>query len=198
MKLEEIAQIRTGLVLTRKKATIKYEIEYTYKLMTLKNIKDNGAFNKEPFEVFESNDKLDKGHFTAEGDILIKLSYPYTAVHIDKNRTGLLVPSYFAIIRLIAQNYVPGYVTWYLNSDKVKKEFMRSQTGTAMLTTNKAVISSIDIKEIPIEDQKKIAEMRELHLKEMYLLNRLIDEKGKYYKARTDKLLNKNWGKYNG
>jgi len=198
MKLEQIARIRTGLVLTRKRATIKYEIEYTYKLVTLKNIEDNGTFNKEPFEIFESNGKLDKGHFTEKGDILIKLSYPYTAVHIDKNRTGLLVPSYFAIISLIAQNYVPGYITWYLNSDKVKKEFMRSQTGTAMLTTNKAVISSIDIKEIPIGDQKRIAEMRGLYLKEIYLLNRLIGEKEKYYKAITNRLLNKNWGNYNG
>lgn len=192
MKLGQIARIRTGLVLTRKKATIKYEIKNTYNLITLKNIEDNGTFNEEPFETFESNDKLDEGYFTEEGDILIKLSYPYTTVHIDKSKTGLLVPSYFSIIRLKTSKYIPQYVTWYLNSDKTKRELIKSQTGTAMLTTNKTILTSIRIKEISIEDQRRIAKVRELHLKEIHLLNRLIEEKEKYYKAVTNKLLNKN------
>lgn len=192
MKLGEIAIIKTGLVLTRKKATIKYEIKNTYKLITLKNIEDNGAFNEEPFEPFESNDQLDEGYFTEEGDILVKLSYPHTTVHIDKSKSGLLVPSYFAIIKLITSNYIPEYITWYLNSDKAKKELIKSQTGTAMSTTNKTILSSIDIKKIPIEDQKRIGKIQELYLKERKLLDRLIEEKEKYYKAVTNKLIQMN------
>jgi len=192
MKLGEIAIIKTGLVLARKKATIKYEVENIYNLITLKNIEDNGAFNEEPFEPFESNDQLDKGYFTEEGDILTRLSYPYTTVYIDESKEGLLVPSYFAIIKLRTQNYIPEYITWYLNSDKAKKELIKSQTGTAMSTTNKTILSSIDINEIPIEDQKRIGKIQELYLKERKLLDRLIEEKEKYYKAVTNKLIQMN------
>ncbi len=192
MKLGEIALIKTGLVLTRKKASMKYEIENTYKLITLKNIEDNGAFNEEPFETFESNDKLNEGYFTEEGDILIRLSYPYTTVYIDKSKVGLLVPSYFTIIKLRTSNYIPEYITWYLNSDKAKKELMKSQTGTAMSTTNKTILASIDIKEIPIEDQKRIARIQELYLKERGLLYELVEEKEKYYKSITNKLIKMN------
>ncbi len=186
MKLGEIADIRTGLVLTRKKATIKYEIQNTYKLITLKNIDDNGVFNEEPFEIFESNDELSKEYFTQEGDILIKLSAHFTTICIDQETAGLLVPSYFSIIRLKTQKYIPEYISWYLNSDKVKRELIRSQRGTVMLSTNNAVLSSISIKEIPIVDQRRIAKIRELYLKERSLLKALIKKKEKLYKGVTD------------
>ena len=192
MKLGEIAKIKIGLVLIRKKAKIKYEIKDIYNLITLKNIEDNGAFNEEPFEIFESNDELDKGYFTDEGDILIRLSYPYTAVYIDESKVNLLVPSSFSIIKLTTSNYIPEYIAWYLNSDKAKKELIKAQTGTAMSTTNKTILASIDIKEIPIEDQKRIGKIQELYLKERELLDRLIEEKEKYYKAVTNKLMKMN------
>ncbi|HHV38228.1 MAG TPA: restriction endonuclease subunit S [Tepidimicrobium sp.] len=192
MKLGEIAKIRTGLVLTRKKASIKYEVKDIYKLITLKNIGDNGVLNKEAFETFPSNDKLGKEYFTQKGDILIRLSAPYTAIYIDERIEGLLVPSYFSIIRLKTQKYIPEYIAWYLNSDRAKREFIKSQTGTAMSTTNKTVLSSIDIKEISINQQKDIAKIQELYLKERELLSRLIEEKEKYYKGITGKLINKN------
>lgn len=192
MKVGEIAEVRTGLVLARKKATVKYEIKKIYKLITLKNIEDKGVFNEEAFEIFESNDELNKEYFTEEGDLLIRLSAPYTTIYIDKRRAGLLVPSYFSIIRLKTQRFIPEYITWYLNSDKSKRELIRSQTGTAMSTTNNTIISSIDIKELPIEKQKLIAKIQALYLRERDLLNRLIKGKEKYYKGITDKLINMN------
>ena len=63
MKLGNIAEIRTGLVLVRKKASVEYEVKKTYRLITLKNINDKGVFNKEDFEIFESNDELNKEYF---------------------------------------------------------------------------------------------------------------------------------------
>lgn len=189
MKLGKIADIRTGLVLTRKKAAVQYEVKKTYKLITLKNIEDNGAFNEEAFEIFESNDELDEEYFTEAGDVLFRLSSPYTAVYIDQRTAGLLVPSYFSIIRIKTTKYLPEYIAWYLNSNKVKKELIKSHTGTAMSTTNNAILSSIEIKEIPIGDQKRIAQIKKLYLREWKLLNRLIKEKEKYYLGVTNKLI---------
>lgn len=61
-----------------------------------------------------------------------------------------------------------------------------------MSTTNKTILFSIDINEIPIEDQKRIGKIQELYLKERKLLDRLIEEKEKYYKAVTNKLIQMN------
>lgn len=57
------------------------------------------------------------------------------------------------------------------------------------MTTNKAILDSIDINEIPIEDQKRIGKIQELYLKERELLYKWIEEKEKYYKAVTNKLI---------
>lgn len=192
MKLGEIAEIKTGLVLTRKKANIKYEVKDKYNLLTLNNIETDGVFNNKPFEIFLSNAKLDKQYFTQEEDILIRLSQPNTAVYIDENKVGLLVPSYFAIIKLKTEDFIPQYITWYLNSNRFKKELLRYQTGSTITTTNISILKSINIKVIPMEKQKQIAKLQKLHLREKYLLKQLIDEKEKYYKAITNKLLKEN------
>lgn len=190
MKLGEIADIRSGLVLVRKKALVDYEIENTYKLITLRNIEDNGMFTEAAFETFASTDVLNKEYFTSVGDILIRLSAPYTAVNIIKRAAGLLVPSYFSIIRLKTDKYIPEYLTWYLNSDKVKKELIKSQAGTAMATTNNKILSALEIKELPMAYQQRIAKIRQLYLEERELLNRLIKAKEKYYQGITNKLIN--------
>ncbi len=189
MRLDKFAEIRAGLVLTRKKAEIEYEIEKEYKVINIKNIQTDGHFNEEPFEIFESSDELDKGYFTEEDDILIRLSYPHTAVYIDKSREGLLVPSYFVILKLTRQDFIPEYVVWYLNTDKARRELAKSHTGTTMSVTSKKMISSLDIKSMPLDKQKVVVEIQKLYWQEKHLLNRLIEEKEKYYKGITDKII---------
>ncbi len=192
MKLGDIAKIRSGLILSRKKATIKYEIKKLYKLITLKDIQDVGLFNMDNIETFESNEELACRYFTKKGDILIRFSAPYTAIYIDREIEGLLIPSYFAIIRLNSKEFLPKYVSWYLNSDQVKRELTRSQAGTAMATTNNRILASINIKRIPLDEQKSIAKVRDLYLRERGLLDRLIGEKDKYYQAITKELIKRN------
>ncbi len=58
-----------------------------------------------------------------------------------------------------------------------------------MTTTNKAILNLINIKEIPIGEQKKIIKIQELYFKERELLFKLIEEKEKYYKVATSKLI---------
>ena len=191
MKLADIAEVRSGLVLARKKASLDYDIKENYRLISLKNIDDDGALNEEAFESFASNDRLNEEYFTQEGDILIRLSAPYTAISIDKRTAGLLVPSYFSIIKLKSKDYLSEYISWYLNSDKVKRELIRSQTGTAIATTNTKILSSINIKALPMDEQIKIAKIRELYLRERELLNKLIKEKERFYKGITKELINR-------
>lgn len=189
MKLGEIADIKAGLVLSRKKAKIKYEVKKEYKVLTLKNIEVDGSFNDEEFELFESNDILDSQYFTQAGDILIRLSYPNTVVYIEEKHSGLIIPSYFAVIKITNNNFTPQYIAWYLNTDKVKKELLKSQTGTVISNTNKNILSDLDIKTLSLDQQQKIAKIQKLYWREKGLLNQLISEKEKQYKAISQKLL---------
>ncbi|MCM3024191.1 restriction endonuclease subunit S [Heyndrickxia ginsengihumi] len=195
MQLGEIAQIKTGLVLSRKKAEIEYDVKATYKLLTLRNISEDGLIENESFDEFASNDDLDDHYFTEEGDVLMRLSQPYTAVFIDKNYTGLLVPSYFAIIKVNEKKLLPQYAAWYLNTMNVKKELERSQAGSRIPSTNQNAIRNIPIVLPPISKQEVLMELYQLHQKEKTLYKKLIEEKELLFEGVTQQLLG---GKKNG
>lgn len=189
MLLGDIAEIKTGLVLTRKKATIEYNVQATYKLVTLKNIEEDGRFNNEPFEEFQSNEELDQHYFTTEGDVLIRLSYPNTVVCVGKQQSGLLVPSYFAVIRVKHTEFLAEYIAWFLNLDIVKKELERSQAGTRIPSTNKNVLKMIEVSSISLPKQQALTEILKLHHKEKELYQKLIDEKEELFKAISKKII---------
>ncbi|MBQ6458296.1 MULTISPECIES: restriction endonuclease subunit S [Exiguobacterium] len=189
MFLGDIAEIKTGIVLTRKKVEVGGVAKATYRLITLKNITENGLFNDEPFELFQSSDVLSPQHFTEEGDVLIRLSYPHTSVYIDASKSGLLVPSYFAVIKVDEARFLPEFVAWYLNREIVKKELERSQAGTRIPSTNKTALSAIPFEDIPIERQQALIKLCNLHQQEKALYNRLIDEKEKWFNAMSKQIL---------
>lgn len=189
MNLGDISDIRTGLVLTRKKVELGNEVKATYKLITLKNITESGVFNDEPFEMFQSNDLLNNQHFTETGDVLIRLNYPHTSVYIDETKSGLLVPSYFAIIKVDQSKFLSEYVAWYLNTESVKKELERSQAGTRIPSTNKKALSAIPIEDIPIARQQALIKLWRLHQQEKALYDKLIVEKEKWFNAITKQIV---------
>lgn len=189
MQLGEIAQIKTGLVLSRKKAEIEYEVKAIYKLLSLKNINDEGVIESDIFDNFSSNENLDEHYFTQEGDILIRLNHPYTAIYIDKPYSGLLVPSSFAIIQIDDRKVLPEYLAWYLNTDNVKNELERSQAGSRIPSTNQHTLKKIPIHLAPLTKQKTIIELFQLHQKEKMLYKKLLEEKELYFKGIVQQIL---------
>ena len=79
MKVKDISKITTGLVTTRKKASIKFEVEEIYELLTLNAVEDYGTINRDELSKFESVEKLNDQYFTQEGDILVRLNEPFTS-----------------------------------------------------------------------------------------------------------------------
>lgn len=194
MYLGEIARIKVGLVVSRKKAEFDLEVKAEYPLISLKNIQADGTFTDEPIEIFKSKEVLDAEFFTREGNILVRLSHPNTAVLIDKEQEGLLIPSYFANVEIIDTNVLPGYVAWYLNTDKVKGELLKSQTGSHIPSTNKQILEKISIPELDLSKQQMITELQQLYRKEKRLYQKLMAEKEKFYKAVTYSIIKMNEG----
>lgn len=190
MQLGDIAKIKTGLVLSRKKVKMGYDAKAKYKLLTLRNISDEGVINNESFEVFVSNDELDKQYFTKEGDVLMRLSHPHTAVFIEKEHKGLLIPSYFAIIKVDNSQLLPEYVAWYLNSIEVKKELERSQAGSRIPSTNQNVLKTLPVAKTTLSKQRALIDLLRLHQKEKILYKRLIEEKELWFKGISNQILN--------
>lgn len=155
-----------------------------------------GDFKEAELEDFLSNDDLDDHYFTEKGDVLLRLNEPFTAVYIEEHQAGILIPSYFVSINIKHKHFLPEYVSWYLNTNVVKRIFHREQSGTLTPNVNQKIIRELVIPRLPLEEQIKITSMHRLYLKERRLLKRLITEKDNYYEAITDRILNEKMEDY--
>lgn len=190
MKIEDIANLSPGLVITRKKSRNSDDVVATYKLLNLNAVDDRfGTIDENLLGDFNSREELEEHYFTKEGDILVRLNEPFTAIYIGKDEENILIPSYFIKLKINKEVYNPWYLIWYLNSKNIKREFLRNQSNTLIPSINQKIVKSLKIPEISKIKQDNIAELYRLHIEEMRILNRLIDLKFEEFKGYTDILL---------
>lgn len=192
MKLEEIATIRTGVVATRKKASDADPIRHTYKLLNLKCASHNGYLDLQYVEEFQTNQPLKPEFFTQAGDIIVRLSSPYTAIMITKEEwCGFLVPSHFAIIRVNKTAASPEYILWILKEESTKQKILQNISGSGVFgTINSRFFNTLSINNLPLEKQKMIGQMQLLSEKEQELLHSLATQKEIYNKLIINQIFN--------
>ena len=182
MTISDIAVVRTGLVTARKKKDAASLGTYKYQLLNLRCIANEGYIDKDYIEPYELSEELKDDYLTRMGDILIRLSAPYTAVLINKPELcGIVVPSHFAIIRVDERYALPGYVFWVLRREKNKITMMQNSSGsTAFGTISSGLISSLPITLLPLHEQQIIGELLCLSEREQELFQKLSEEKKTY------------------
>lgn len=188
----EVATIRTGVVTARKKVEQNAIIRYQYKMLNLKCVASEGYINKEYVENYESSLPLKLDCLTQMGDILVRLSAPYTAVLIkEQDLCGLVIPSHFAIIRVNRRIVLPEYMYWTLGRDKINVRIKQNSSGsTAFGTISSGAIAGLPIRIIPIEKQRVLGELLRLTEREQELLYKLSTEKEKYNKELINRVYN--------
>ena len=182
MTIGEIAVVRTGLVTVREKKKISSSQTCEYRVLNLKCIADEGYINKKHIEIDEYPVGLKNDYLTSMGDILVRLSAPYTAVLIDQqDLCGIVVPSHFAIIRVDSRYAVPEYIFWSLRRDKNRITMMQNSSGsTAFGTISSGLIASLPITLLPLHEQQTIGDILQLSEREQELLTNLAEEKKTY------------------
>lgn len=180
MKISDLANVRVGLVLSRKKAKFKQKGN-EYKLLTLKSINNDGYINTSDLESFYSEELLGEEYKTQVGDVVIRLSEPNTAIHIDESNTGIIIPSIFAIVRFKSNDIIPEYFIWLFNSSFIKRQIRQFRVGSTIQILNVRTINGIKVNVIPKSKQKDIININKLYLKEKKLLKQLIQEKEIFY-----------------
>ena len=189
MKLLNMSEVQTGLVLVRKRADAIDKDVYKYRMLTLKSFEPRGWVKEGELDVFFSKEKVENKYLTNEGDIIIRLTTPYTAICINDKQEGLVIPSNFAIIRLKEQIYIPEFVALFLNSEIIEKKFFKSSISTTIPLIKTKHLREIDISDIPLAVQQKIVELNQLQVKEKILLSCLMKEKEKLAKASINKII---------
>lgn len=179
MKLGSVAAVRSGLVLSRKQA--KRKPSWRYSSLNLRSINAAGGIEKDMLDVFDASEQLNAEYLTQPGDIIVRLSAPYTAVLIDRDTSGYIISSNFAIIRTDVGKLLPEYLFWLLNTAESRKRIFENATSNMLASIKPSYFSDLEIDPLSLEDQKTVAQLNGLARREAELLRQLADEKNKYY-----------------
>ena len=181
MKLGEIASVRSGLVLSRKLA--RENPVQRYRLLNLRSITPEGYIDMNETDVFDAKEMLPGEYLSQVGDIVIRLSAPYTAVLIDEETEGMAVSSNFVIVRTDPQVLLPEYLYWLLNTPEVKHRMFESSSSNMLGAVKPKFFADYEITPLPIPEQQKIAAINALAKAESKLLRQLANAKEQYYEA---------------
>lgn len=184
MKLSNAASVRSGLVLSRKQSREPTGIRYP--LLNLRSINPVGYINEEEVDVFDATEQLSPEYLSQIGDVVIRLSAPYTAVLIDKSTAGMVISSNFVIIRTDRSILLPEYLFWLINTPNVKRSIYENSSSNMLGAIKAKFFSDFEIDLPPVLSQQRIAGMNELAMRETKLLHRLAEEKSRYYSMIID------------
>ena len=185
MKLGNIATVRSGLVLSRKQAREPSDIRYP--LLNLRSINPGGYIEADQLDVFVAAEYLLPEYLSQIGDVIVRLTAPYTAILIDKVTAGMVISSNFVIIRADRRELLPEYLFWLINTPKVKRSIYENTSSNMLGAIKAKYFSDFEVPSLPIAKQQQIAAMNELAFKETKLLRQLADEKECYYSLLIDR-----------
>ena len=186
MKLGNIATVRSGLVLSRKQAREPSDIRYP--LLNLRSINPGGYIEADQLDVFVAAEYLLPEYLSQIGDVIVRLTAPYTAILIDKVTAGMVISSNFVIIRADRRELLPEYLFWLINTPKIKRSIYENTSSNMLGAIKAKYFSDFEVPSLPIAKQQQIAVMNELALKETKLLRQLADEKERYYSLLIDRV----------
>lgn len=188
IKLNDIAEIKTGLVLNRKKADMSKDQKLYYSVVSLKSFNEDAIYDNTFADEFISNEQIKEDYQVKQGDILLRLREPNFAVYIDKEYENLIYPSLMVRVKIQDSRFDPHFIAHYLNSTIVRRALSTELSGTTIPMIKVADVNEIKIPLINLDKQKKIVEYLKLAHQENELLQNLIKQKQKYSKELFETL----------
>ena len=152
-----------------------------YPLINLRCIQQEGTIQLKEADIYEAKEPLKEEYLSQSGDIIVRLTAPYTAVLIDETTSGMVVSSNFVVIRVEDKSLLPEYLFWLLNTEKIKRKIYENATSNMLGAVNARFLADFELVLLSVEDQRKISQFNLLAKRERQLLRMLAEEKEKYY-----------------
>lgn len=182
MQLKDISHLQFGFY-----DKPKEEGEAIY--LQAKNFNDFGLFDGNGDGWVEITEKS-KSHLLEEGDVLFvgkgmrNFAWKYS---VDTGKA--IASSIFFVIKPKSDLVDSDYLVTIFNSTKYQSFFQSLGAGSSIPSIRKNELEAVEIPLPPLEVQKKIAKLSDLHRAELALTGRLIDEKNKLFQAVINDIL---------
>ena len=167
---------------------IKHNHNGDVRVIQLKDFKNNyTAIGDDCFLI--DGEKIKEKYYLELDDVLFiaKGTNNYALVFKDVDDMSTIASSAFFVLKVNKELANPEFIVWYINQSKVQNYFKTNEAGTYNTSINKTTLENTPIALPPLEAQKKIATIANLHNREKTISNKIIDLKNK---LTTAQLLN--------
>ncbi len=160
--LKHITSIQTGVFA---KPIQKGEIVY----LQAKHFDENGELTGALYPDLDANTKIEK-HLLKKGDVLFaaKGSKNFAALY-DNEKVPAVASTSFFVIRINDNNVLPGYLTWFLNHQRIRNLLKGQARGSSIASISKSVLSELEIPVPNIQKQELILKIFNIRNKEKNL-----------------------------
>ncbi|WP_088186143.1 restriction endonuclease subunit S [Desulfosporosinus sp. FKA] len=193
LKLLEIANVQSGLVLNRKEAKDEASTICTYKRLNLRSLDENGKVDELTLDDYDASEILDEQFITVKGDVIVRMFAPICPVTITEETSGLVIPSQLSTIRIKETSQVlPEYLRYYLSQDSVLNKILAEEGWQSQRTIKISSIANLLIPLPTFDQQITIAKIVQANTKRKKLYQELIQQEDAHISALINKIIGGN------
>lgn len=188
IKLEQIAQIRTGYTL--REGLDKMSPGET-RLIQMSHIE---ALKEGTIDSLKTiNMKIRTPDWTVqEGDLLMKArGTEFIPVVIQKVLEGAVFTHPLLRIRIDRNQAVPEFIAWLISQANVQVQFQRLIAGTSLQTLKLEHLKALEIDLPPLHQQAKVKEIVQLMQQEQTLLSLIMSKRNRFISYSVEMLMQK-------
>jgi restriction endonuclease S subunit len=182
IKLREIVNIQFGYYgKPSKEGFVPY--------LQAKHFNEFGQYVEGDDVFLEEDDKV-RNQLLRDGDILfVAKGFRFFAAIYKEEFGKAIASSIFFILRVDETKVVPGYLASVLNLPKNLLHFQQSASGSSIPSIRKSELEDFTFNLIPIDEQKKVVALQNLHFKDIQITESLIKEKHKLFQTTISKII---------
>lgn len=182
IKLKEVVNIQFGYYGKPSKEGI---IPY----LQAKHFNEFGQLIEEGDVFLQEDDKV-KSQLLRNGDILfVAKGFRFFAAIYKEKFGKAIASSIFFILRVDETKVIPEYLASVLNLPKNLLHFQQSASGSSIPSIRKSELEDFTFNLIPIDEQKKVVALQNLHFKDIQITESLIKEKQKLFQTTISKII---------
>lgn len=178
-RLNDFATVQTGLVTARKKAQFDSLNHIKYEQIGLRCFTNSVKLDRLETDMFVASVPLKDKYLTKEGDVLVRLRSPSSALYIDKENEGLLISSLLAVIRTQNEGMNSKYLAYYINARKAQQFLQKDIKGTRISMLKTKDLEYLELVLPSLEEQEKLVKYLDTAEEEQVFLASLAKEKQK-------------------
>lgn len=193
LKLSDIANVQSGLVLNRKEAKDEASIACTYKRLNLRSLDEDGKVDELSLDDYNSSEILDKQIITVKGDVIVRMFAPICPVTITEETSGLVIPSQLSTIRIKDTTQVLSeYLRYYLSQDSIINKILAEEGWQSQRTIKISTIANLMVPLPTMEQQITIVKIVNANAKRRKLYQDLIQQEDTHISALINKIIGGN------